>query len=1037
MTSNNKTSLLVTSQLPEYVRDSPEYANFTLFLKAYYEWMEQEGQVTNRSKNLLSYKDIDTTTDEFLNYFVNDFLPNFPQDTLLSKQESIKVARQLYQSKGTPASYQLLFRILFNSDFDVFYTKDAVLKASSGEWYVTKSLKVAGGVIFIKSVQHTGNNITLETFFPHGVSANGTITVSGLTADTYPPNGKYTVNTIPSPTTLTYTHSQNPTGTINANNATLFVSGGIIDPNFLKIQNLRVFGETTKSIAVVENTVLSGTKVEIFISNIERLFQSGEYIRVVDKNNQTVLFNGYPLRGKIVGQVSQLNIDPKNRGLLYQPGDPVIVDGGLEYSTGVGAKGQIAVTTAGAITSANVVTGGYGYTTSSIINVTKAPGAIIIIPSIDLGGYNPVGVANVSIPINSIALKQYLTIGNSTMNMAAANLANAFLSTANSVNLTLANAFTFLSFSTYPISSVQIKNGGGGITEVPQLFAESLYTLDNYNTADLAGLGILAPIQIINGGNGYQANDKIVFTGGTGFGASANVITVSGNGAITSVSYVYGPSFNYPLGGTGYTRTTLPTLSVVSANGANASLQVPGILGDGASFSVSVDRAGSITTINLTQPGEDYISTPNVSFKIQDILVANVSISNPPVKDDVVYQGANTNTATYIAKVDSVRLLRSDANPTLSNYNLRVFDYNFTPNTALPLNIANKNIHMIPAGSSAPFSGNVSTYLAADGKVYTRAYNSSGIITYGDGNAKGTAQFLNGLVIGQGQYLNTKGQPSSFDVLQSDVYNNYTYQITVSKEIAKYRDVLLNLLHPTGMKVIGRFAMNSNNHVNFHGVEAVNQGKTLQNYTGYPASSVSMVTDFVNGSNNVIQFNNLANANLASFVFGNSSIQIIPINGPDIHAEVQSIDSVANTVTLKTSTWLTFGNVAYVSAQTTSNIINILSVTKNYDIVNNGNYSNTSYPIKDIVFAGDKILIGSNTSNTRTVTSVDWVGGKIYLSSNANITTSNTFMAVNRTLSAQTNVTIFGPLGTQYVPQLITEDGRLLTTEDGNIILLG
>jgi hypothetical protein len=1028
--SNNKTSLLISSQLPEFVRDNEDYANFTLFLQAYYEWMELQGQVTDRSKSLLSYKDIDTTTDEFIDYFTNEFLPYFPQDTLLSKQETIKVARQLYQSKGTPASYQLLFRILFNSDFDVFYTKDAVLKASSGEWYVAKSLKVAGGLVYIKSAEYTANNITLETFFPHNISANGSVTITGLAADTYPPNGKYTVNTIPTPTKLTYTAKQNPTGNVIATDATLFVAGGIIDPNFLSIQNLRVFGETTKSIATVENTVLAGTKVEIFISNIERLFQSGEYIRVVDNSNQTVLFNGYPLRGKIVGQVSQLLIDPKNRGLLYQPGDPVIVDGGLEYSTGVGAKGQISVTTAGSITSANVVTGGYGYTTNSAITVTKAPGAIITIPTFTQGGYNPAGIANVSVPINSIALKQNIVIGNSNYNFSNSYIANA--------NTTLANSLTFISFPTYPIASVSIQNGGGGITEVPELFAESLYTLDDYTQADLARLGILAPIQIVSGGTGYQANDKIVFTGGTGIGAAANVITVNANtGAITSVSYVYHPTYSFSLGGLGYLKTTLPTLSIISANGANASLAVSGILGEGATFSVGVDRAGSITTITLLEPGEDYVATPNVAFKIQDILVANVSNLNLPQKDDIIFQGANTNVATYLATVDSVKLLTTDVNPALSNYNLRVFNYNSTPNTALQLNILNKNIHMIPAGSSAAYPGNVSTYLASDGKVYTRNYNTSGLITYGDGNAKGTAQFLNGLVISQGQYLSSRGQPSSFDVLQSDVYNNFTYQVTVSKEIAKYREVLLNLLHPTGMKVIGRFAMNSNNSVNFHGVEGVNQGKTLQDYTGYPASSVTMVTDFTNRSNNTIKFNNLANANLASFVYSNSYIQIIPLNGPNIHAEVNSINYVANTVTLKTNTWLTFGNVAFVSANTTSNVINILSVTKNYDIINNGNYSNTAYPIKDIVYAGDRILIGSNTSNTRTVTAVDWVGGKIYLSSNANITTSNTLMAVNRTFSNETNVTIFGPLGTQYIPQLTTEDGQILTTEDGSIILLG
>ncbi|WP_339941548.1 hypothetical protein, partial [Undibacterium luofuense] len=62
---------------------------------------------------------------------------------------------------------------------------------------------------------------------------------------------------------------------------------------------------------------------------------------------------------------------------------------------------------------------------------------------------------------------------------------------------------------------------------------------------------------------------------------------------------------------------------------------------------------------------------------------------------------------------------------------------------------------------------------------------------------------MNGLVIGQGQYLNSQGQPSSFNVLQSQTYNNFTYQITVEKEIAKYRDILLGLLHPTGTNVIG------------------------------------------------------------------------------------------------------------------------------------------------------------------------------------------------------------------------------------------
>ena len=53
------TSLLIKNQLPEYIRDNPDYEKFHTFIRAYYEWMEQTGKVAERSKNLLSYKDID------------------------------------------------------------------------------------------------------------------------------------------------------------------------------------------------------------------------------------------------------------------------------------------------------------------------------------------------------------------------------------------------------------------------------------------------------------------------------------------------------------------------------------------------------------------------------------------------------------------------------------------------------------------------------------------------------------------------------------------------------------------------------------------------------------------------------------------------------------------------------------------------------------------------------------------------------------------------------------------------------------------
>ena len=141
--NNYKTSLLVPSQLPGFIREDPNYATFVAFIQAYYEWLEQQNNVLDRSRNILNYTDVDNTTDEFIQYFLNDFLPYFPQDILIDKEKAVKIARELYQTKGTPASYEFLFRVLYNSEFDLFYTKDAVLKASAGTWYVAKSLKLA------------------------------------------------------------------------------------------------------------------------------------------------------------------------------------------------------------------------------------------------------------------------------------------------------------------------------------------------------------------------------------------------------------------------------------------------------------------------------------------------------------------------------------------------------------------------------------------------------------------------------------------------------------------------------------------------------------------------------------------------------------------------------------------------------------------------------------------------------------------------------------------------------------------------------
>jgi hypothetical protein len=797
----NKTSLLIPYQLPEFIRDNPDYDKFVLFLQAYYEWMEEAGNVTDRSKNILNYIDIDATSQEFLDYYYNDFLSYFPKDILADKNLVTKIAKELYKSKGTQASYKFLFRILYNSDVEFFYTKDAVLRASSGKWYVSKSLKLKSN-----------------------------------------------------------------------------------DPNFLATNNYRIFGEDTKSIAIIENSVFSKNKTEIFISNIERLFLSGEFVRVVDNNNQTLYFKDGQvvpsttvgatiLRAKILGQISQININPSFRGERYITGDPVVVYGGLDEGVdSIGATADVGETTLGSIKRITTDSGGYGYPYNSTvydsrtgnvstsvaetdINITGAPGAYAIVGSINPA---PEVTSNVTfVSTDFIGLKSSIRINASDYN---------FQSYVTNVNSSIGNTLNFISFAAYPISSVIVQNQGGGVLNPSVTASASYSTFAGASFADLKYLGILAPIEILDGGTGYRANDTILISGGSGYGAFANVTSVNPTtNAITSVAYVYpSPSApnKFPLGGMGYRRDSLPALSVSSANvsASNASLRVTGILGDGARFTPITDRAGSITTINIINYGEDYVSAPNVSIRVQDIIVNNVDVDNAPRKGDIVYQGSSFLNSSFSAIVDSLTLVSGSEISELSKYTLRVYNYTSVANNALgPL--------IVDARSANMYMDN--TYVPAQPDA--RYNQDTGVLVYGDGTAKATAKFLNGLVIGEGQYLDSTGQLSSYSLLQSVNYNDFTYEITVEKEIEKYRKILLDLLHPTGLKVLGRYSVKSANNYNLQLQCGTKSSQTLGFYTGNEGSSAAIVGDFTNQSNNIIQFDGLSGANVEGFIFPNES----------------------------------------------------------------------------------------------------------------------------------------------------------------------
>lgn len=139
---NKNYSNLIEQQFPDFVReDGP---NLVAFVKAYYEWMEESGQVTDATKSLLSYRDIDATLDQYVVYFHDELMANIPQNVLADKRLLAKNIKSFYRARGSEKSYKLLFRILYDDDVEFYYPAEDILRCSDGRWQLDKKLRVNG-----------------------------------------------------------------------------------------------------------------------------------------------------------------------------------------------------------------------------------------------------------------------------------------------------------------------------------------------------------------------------------------------------------------------------------------------------------------------------------------------------------------------------------------------------------------------------------------------------------------------------------------------------------------------------------------------------------------------------------------------------------------------------------------------------------------------------------------------------------------------------------------------------------------------------
>jgi len=150
--SRTQLSSVVSRQIPEFIRE--DYPTFVTFVEAYYEYLQDQGV------DLSTARDIDQTLDEFVLEFKKELAHNLPQ---IQGDERFLLThiKDQYLSKGSEASYKLLFRLLFGKKVELTYPGTQMLRASDGRW--NQEISVFAKVDFGNPQDIVGKLVDIQT----------------------------------------------------------------------------------------------------------------------------------------------------------------------------------------------------------------------------------------------------------------------------------------------------------------------------------------------------------------------------------------------------------------------------------------------------------------------------------------------------------------------------------------------------------------------------------------------------------------------------------------------------------------------------------------------------------------------------------------------------------------------------------------------------------------------------------------------------------------------------------------------------------
>jgi hypothetical protein len=743
------TSILVNKQLPEFVRE--EYPLFISFLEAYYEFLEnkqgiKKNDLITQSKRLKTIFDVDQSIDDFENQFFNTFAPLISSDVQTDKAFLIKNLLPLYQSKGSEQSFRFLFRLLFGEEIQLSYPRDNILIASDGKWNVEKTIKISTEI----SSFYTGDGTTTEFKI---LKCRCPITNLEL----LPEIEVYVNEVLVTSGFEVYKTYQKIIFDVPLNEGDeleIFYLGRVVDSSLFL--NRKIVGSISGASGLVEKifsrVINNKVILETYLNDKTILgeFQIGEEILT------NVFVDDFLVDVKLRNISELLSIQITNGGSAYNIGDPVIIE---SPQATVIPQAVISDVYKSSIQNFNIVNGGAGFSVGNQVFLDEVglPVVNVLVNSVFSSSAN----SSNTFYIYSDVISD-IDVANTTIDSVSYGLSGSVSGNANTI---IAESFSNTAFSNI-----------GEIIGLELVFADLVYAtppsitvepaklvLPNANVSILS-YGSLGKTVISDGGIGYEYGDELIFTnvaGYFGFGAEAIVSEVNANGTILKIEFV--PS---KING-----TVNVSNSTVTVNGTNTFFE------DELSVGRQIWVNGESKTVQQI--------TSNTSLNVNSFF----SVSH-----------SNTSIRLYGKYLVGGQGYEPDGLPTITISSANGINANAS---VVCLMGDGENINSVFGNNKA---GEIKTISIVEAGERLRVIPTIDLSGYGDGTAIAEAILIPSLETFPGKWIGSDGLISVSDIkLQGlDYYVDYTYLISSSLQFIKYKNLLKDLLSPSGALLYAR-----------------------------------------------------------------------------------------------------------------------------------------------------------------------------------------------------------------------------------------